>query len=103
MNASRGTQLPGAGRVPDPGKRAIARMAARVIAAALALAMTGQAQAADKVLRLQMLSDVEVLDPARAGSLSTIYTIAPLYHQLLTYDYLARPVKLIPYAAEALP
>ena len=50
-----------------------------------------------------MLADVDVLDPARAGSLSTLYTIAPLFHQLLTYDYLARPVRMIPYAAEALP
>ena len=50
-----------------------------------------------------MLNDVEVLDPARAGSLSALNTIGPLYHQLLTYDYLARPVQLIPYAAEALP
>jgi hypothetical protein len=50
-----------------------------------------------------MLADVEVLDPARAGSLSTLNSIAPLYHQLLTYDYGARPVRLIPYAATALP
>ncbi len=73
--------------------------------AALAVAALGSsaALAAGKTLRLQMLADVEVLDPARAGSLSTLNTIAPLYHQLLTYDYLARPVKLIPYAAESLP
>ncbi len=103
MNASRETQLPAAGRVPDTGKRAITWLAARMIAAALALALAGQALAAEKVLRLQMLADVDVLDPARAGSLSTLNTIAPLYQQLLTYDYLARPVKLIPYAAETLP
>ena len=72
------------------------------IAAAALLAPPG-ASAADKTLRLQMLADVEVLDPARAGSLSALNTVAPLYHQLLTYDYLARPVRLIPYAAEALP
>ena len=50
-----------------------------------------------------MMADIETLDPARAPELGTIYTIAPLYHQLLTYDYLARPAKLIPYAATALP
>ena len=78
------------------------RALAFALVAALALA-GGSTARAEKVLRLQMLSDVEVLDPARAGSLSALNTIAPLYHQLLTYDYLARPVRLIPYAAEALP
>ena len=76
-------------------------LAACLVAVAALLAVAPAT--AQKTLRLQMLSDVEVLDPARAGSLSTINTIAPLYHQLLTYDYLARPVKMIPYAAEALP
>ena len=84
---------------PAPG----VRTTARVFAAALALAAAAPASSAEKVLRLQMLADVEVLDPARAGSLSTLNTIAPLYHQPLTYDYLARPVKLVPYAAQALP
>jgi ABC-type transport system substrate-binding protein len=72
-----------------------------LVVALLALALP--AAAADKTLRLQMLADVESLDPARAGSLSSLNTIAPLYHQLLTYDYLARPIRMIPYAAEALP
>ena len=76
---------------------------ALVAACAVALLASAGALAAEKVLRLQMLSDVEVLDPARAGSLSSLNTIAPLYHQLLTYDYLARPVRMIPYAAESLP
>src|SRR6185436_984347 len=76
---------------------------AALVAAVISLLVVAPAAAADKVLRLQMLQDVEVLDPARAGSLSALNTIAPLYHQLLTYDYVARPVQLIPYAAEALP
>jgi len=71
--------------------------------AILAAFAAAGAMAADKTLRLQMLSDVDVLDPARGGSLSALYTVAPLFHQLLTYDYLARPVRMIPYAAEALP
>jgi ABC-type transport system substrate-binding protein len=77
----------------------------RGVAFALAAAVTwaGAAHAADRTLRLQMLSDVDVLDPARAGSLQSLYTSQGLFHQLLTYDYLARPVRLIPYAAEALP
>ncbi len=59
--------------------------------------------AAEKVLRMEMPTDIEVVDPARAGDLTTLYAIAPVFHQLLAYDYLASPVKLIPYAAEALP
>ena len=66
------------------GSRLARRAAALVAACAFALAAPAAALAAEKVLRLQMLSDVEVLDPARAGSLSTLNTIAPLYHQLLT-------------------
>ena len=61
------------------------------------------APSADRTLRVQMMGDIETLDPARAPELGTLYSIAPLYHQLLTYDYLARPAKLIPYAATALP
>ncbi len=79
------------------------RAAASAAVFVAALAAPTAALAAEKVLRLQMPADVEVLDPARAGSLSTLNTIGPLYHQLLTYDFLARPVRLIPYAAEALP
>ena len=76
----------------------------RVALTSLVLACTVvPAHAAEKVLRLQMLSDVDVLDPAKAGSLASLNSIAGLFHQLLTYDYLARPVKMIPYAAEALP
>lgn len=85
-------------RVPRSSFRAVA-----LVALAIGTACAAPASAADKSLRLQMLSDVESLDPARAGSLSSLNTVAPLYHQLLTYDYLARPVRLIPYAAEALP
>ncbi len=76
----------------------------RIALIGLVLACAGApAFAAEKVLRMQMLSDVDVLDPARAGSLSGLNTVAGLFHQLLTYDYLARPVQMIPYAAEALP
>jgi hypothetical protein len=71
----------------------LARRIAALVAAVVSLVLVAPAAAADKVLRLQMLNDIEVLDPARAGSLSALNTIAPLYHQLLTYDYVARPVR----------
>lgn len=56
-----------------------------------------------RTLRVQMLSDVETLDPARAPDTGTAYSIAPLFHQLLTYAYGSRQVELIPYAAASLP
>jgi ABC-type transport system substrate-binding protein len=78
-------------------------VAAIALAIALPTATVAHAQPVDRTLRAQMMADIETLDPARAPELGTIYTIAPLYHQLLTYDYLARPATLIPYAATALP
>ena len=72
---------------------------------AVALACSPAAQAADtgRTLRVQMLGDVETLDPARAPDTGTAYSLAPLFHQLLTYAYDSRQVELIPYAAAALP
>ena len=72
---------------------------------AFALAVTACVAPAQppRVLRAQMMADIETLDPARAPELSTLYSIAPLYHQLLTYDYATRPATLIAYAATALP
>jgi len=77
---------------------------ASVVATGLLVLALGVPQAtAQRTLRLPMPSDVETLDPARAGDLSVLNAIAPLYHQLLTYDLVARPVRLAPYAAEAMP
>jgi len=47
------------------------------------------------MLRVQMLGDVETLDPARAPELGTVNSIAPLFHQLMTYDYGSRPVQMV--------
>lgn len=88
---------------------AVAPIALLLLVAALAASSAAIAQkttapaAAGSVLRVQMLGEVETLDPARAPELGTINSIAPLYHQLLTYDYGSRPVRLIPYAATTLP
>jgi len=77
---------------------------ASVVATSLLVIALGLPQAAaQRTLRLPMPSDVETLDPARAGDLSVLNAIAPLYHQLLTYDLVARPLRLVPYAAESMP
>jgi ABC-type transport system substrate-binding protein len=79
------------------------RLVLVVFALLLAGAASAQGPEAGRVLRVQMPGDVETLDPARAPELGTVNTLAPLYHQLLAYDYGSLPVRLIPYAAEALP
>jgi ABC-type transport system substrate-binding protein len=73
------------------------------LALSSAFACSVSAQSSERTLRAAMMGDVETLDPARAPELGTIYTIAPLFHQLLAYDYAVHPAKLVPYAATALP
>ena len=79
----------------------------RLALVALTLMLAGAAFAQGpngaRVLRVQRPADVETLDPARAPELGTVNALAPLYHQLPTYDYGSLPVRFIPYAAEALP
>jgi len=43
------------------------------------------------------------LDPASAGEVSSSLAIARIYEGLLEYDYLARPYKVVPLLAEAMP
>lgn len=43
------------------------------------------------------------LDPASAGEVSSSLAIARIYEGLLQYDYLARPYKVVPLLAEAMP
>ena len=48
-------------------------------------------------------SRIRGLDPAVSGEVSSSLAISRLYEGLLQYDYLARPYKLIPALAEAMP
>jgi len=48
-------------------------------------------------------SRIRGLDPAVSGEVSSSLAIARIYEGLLEYDYLARPYKLIPALAEAMP
>ncbi|MBN2164096.1 MAG: ABC transporter substrate-binding protein [Pontiellaceae bacterium] len=43
------------------------------------------------------------LDPVKAGSVSGALAISHVYEGLLQYDYLARPYKVVPMLAEAMP
>jgi ABC-type transport system substrate-binding protein len=78
--------------------------AVRLIAALVLLAAAGSAAAqSPKVLRYALATPVSTLDPAAAGDVPTISMLANIFDPLYSYDYLARPAKLVPNVAEALP
>jgi len=78
---------------------------ARTIAALCALLLSAPLAAADmkKVVR-QVLPAAETgFDPAAAHDLYSASIEQAIFETLLTYDYLARPAKLVPLSAEAMP
>jgi ABC-type transport system substrate-binding protein len=74
-------------------------------AAVLALAVTvaGHAEPAPKVLHAFLSTGETALDPAVASDVASLSLLENLFDPLLRYDYLARPVKLIPNSAAAMP
>jgi len=86
----------------------MARLAGRLIAAGLAGALAlspSAATAADpnKVLRIVFPTAETGFDPARVSDVYSNTVNEAIFEPLLTYDYLARPAKLAPLAAEAMP
>jgi ABC-type transport system substrate-binding protein len=81
--------------------RAVAALAAFVCAAVLC----ASARAADpaKVLRVAFSIAETSFDPAFASDAASDNVIENIFDMMLDYDYLARPVKLVPRALEALP
>jgi ABC-type transport system substrate-binding protein len=87
------------------------RRAALVAGAALLGASAGPAwaqaaatpEAGAKVLRYAFRVAETGLDPAKVSDLYSGIVIAHLYESLYTYDYLARPVKIKPLTAVAMP
>ena len=80
----------------------------RAVAGALVAAMLvccAHAGAADpaKVLRIALPRAETGFDPAQASEIYSASIIAAIMEPLLTFDYLARPAKLAPLTAEALP
>jgi oligopeptide transport system substrate-binding protein len=77
-----------------------------IAAAALAAVLAAvPADAADpaKVLHLEFYVAETGFDPAKVQDYYSQAVNEAIFEQLLTYDYLARPSKLVPRAAEALP
>ena len=82
----------------------LARMM-RTLAGVLLIGVGTLAVAADatKVLRVSLPRGETGFDPAQASEIYSGAVIAAIMEPLLTFDYLARPVKLAPLTAEALP
>jgi ABC-type transport system substrate-binding protein len=88
-------------------RRIVARPGRQAAAAGLAAALllTPPAFGADpsKVLRYAFPAAETGFDPARVNDLYSNTINEAIFDRLLTYDYLARPAKLVPMAAEAMP
>ena len=90
---------------PYPRSRATARclsLASVVLAMVATTPAAAQAPAAPKVLRLAMASETG-FDPARTGDARSSLIHSHIFEPLLGYDPLARPVKLRPRTAAAMP
>jgi ABC-type transport system substrate-binding protein len=61
------------------------------------------ATAAPKVLHMFLSTSETGLDPAVASDLASLSLLENLFDPLLTYDYLARPAKLVPNTATGMP
>src|SRR3954468_5659260 len=80
------------------------RLAARWLAlVALVAVQAALAQPDSKILRITFQAAETGFDPARVHDYYSGMIIEAIYDTLLTYDYLARPAKLVPRAAEAMP
>src|SRR6476469_9099027 len=71
----------------------------------VALLIAASAFAADpaKVLRISFPVAEIGFDPVRVSDLYSNTVNEAIFERLLTYDYLARPAKIVPLTAEALP
>ncbi|MGZ3184440.1 MAG: ABC transporter substrate-binding protein [Telluria sp.] len=75
----------------------------RCLAALLLAAAAAQAAGEPKVLHTYLATSESAMDPAVASDLATLQLMENVFDPLLRYDYLARPAKLQPNAAAALP
>ena len=77
--------------------------AAGFAVAAVTLSLTAAAADPAKVLRIVFPTAETGFDPARVSDGYSATVNEAIFERLLTYDYLARPSKLVPMVAEAMP
>jgi ABC-type transport system substrate-binding protein len=91
-------------RSPDPSRRAaLGTLAAIPAAPALLRAPNVSAQSLQKVLRYAFPAAETGMDPAQVSDLYSRIITGHLFDSLLAYDHFARPARLRPLAAEAMP
>jgi oligopeptide transport system substrate-binding protein len=78
-------------------------MRAAMIAALAAAALPAIAADRDKVLRWEFRAAETGFDPGKVTDYYSNTIIEAVFERLLTYDYLARPSKLVPEAAQTMP
>ena len=78
-------------------------MLARLFLVLLLLCGSASAANGEKILRVTFQASETGFDPVRVHDLYSGTVIEAVFDTLLTYDYLARPAKLIPNAAAAMP
>src|ERR1700737_395527 len=85
-------------------RRCLVRNAIRSLAPLILLAscLAGAADPA-KILRIALPRAETGFDPAMASEIYSSAVIAAIMEPLLTFDYLARPAKVIPLTATAMP
>src|SRR5437667_349955 len=83
----------------------LSRLLATIALTAIGAAATVEAWAADpdKVLRIEFYVAETGFDPVKVQDYYSQTVCEGIFDPLLTYDYLARPAKLVPRAAEAMP
>ena len=77
----------------------------RWVSGVIALLVAASAAAADpsQVLRISFPAAETGFDPVRVSDIYSNTVNEAIFERLLTYDYLARPAKLVPMTAEAMP
>ncbi len=73
------------------------------VAALLLAASTATAEAQKKVLRIAFRTAETGFDPQRVFDRYSVGVCENIFEGLLTYDYLARPARLVPLVAETIP
>ena len=100
MFLMRGKRGVGFGR--RDGGAGLLRIAAGIACMVLATACPAAADP-NKVLRIAFPTAETGFDPVKSADLYSATVMEAIFDRLLSYDYLARPAKLIPMAAESMP
>ncbi len=91
--------------IAAPEPNTVRRWCSRLARVLLLCMLVAAAHAADpaKSLRVTFMAAETGFDPVKISDYYSGTVIEAIFEPLLTYDYLARPAKLVPNTAEALP